>query len=454
MRDLYKRIGVSPDASVEKIREAVNRCVDESLRRDAERVLLDPESRGVYDRNLVLLKQISVARDSLGILKTANWDAGMRAEFAGAKAEAKAATKGSGNGDGCGWALLAIVGLAIGSIVFHIYNNSEESQYKRAMKADTVGTYSVFLAKNPNGRFAKLVKKRIQEINLKVQETKIIDEWRSFDSRIAILAGTLNPHSSSQHELVDLARKVITEVTNSDVTKEAKAFLTEARFKFEGQIKNAETAIYFYRLFPDVQSASILIGKLESIVESGARDDEFQAIQTFLNTNSKLPGITDSRIDAIRRKADDKLAERYRDFDFVRKIDTKEAYDLYLKQVPSGPDADRARRRIIDLEVDEISKGDVGELPELEPMGYSNTSQIASVEITNDTAYSLTVRYSGRDSQKHVIAPRQKRTFQIRKGDYRVTATVDSSSVRPYAGTETITYDQYGVSFYIITTRF
>lgn len=447
MRDLYKRIGVSPDASVEKIREAVNRCVDESLRRDAERVLLDPESRGVYDRNLVLLKQISVARDSLGILKTANWDAGMRAEFAGAKAEAKAATKGSGDGRGCGRALLAIVGLAIGSIVFHVYNNSEESQYKRAMRADTVGAYSVFLAKNPNGRFAKLVKRRIQEI-------KIIDEWKSFDSRIAILAGTLNPHSSSQHELVDLARKVITEVTNSDFTKEAKVFLTEARSKFEGQITNAETAIYFYRLFPDVQSASIVIGKLESIVESGARDDEFQAIQTFLNTNSKLPGITDSRIDAIRRKADDKLAERYRDFDFVRKIDTKEAYEVYLKQVPSGPDADRARRRIIDLEVDEISKGDVGELPELEPMGYSNTSQIASVEITNDTAYSLTVRYSGRDSQKHVIAPRKKRTFQIRKGDYRVTATVDSSSVRPYAGNETITYDQYGVSFYIITTRF
>jgi P pilus assembly chaperone PapD len=87
-------------------------------------------------------------------------------------------------------------------------------------------------------------------------------------------------------------------------------------------------------------------------------------------------------------------------------------------------------------------------------LGYTNTSDLASVEVSNDTSYGLTVRYSGRDSQKHVIPPKQKRTFRIRKGEYRVTATVDAGSVRPYAGSEKINYDQYGVSFYIITTRF
>jgi len=121
---------------------------------------------------------------------------------------------------------------------------------------------------------------------------------------------------------------------------------------------------------------------------------------------------------------------------------------------PDGREADLARKRLVDLEVDEILEGDVGEMPPLQPQEYATNQRRAEIRIGNDTDSALTVRYSGPDSQKHVIEPNRSRSIQIEKGDYRVTATVDRGGVRPYAGRETIRYDGYSVSFYIVTEPF
>jgi len=55
-------------------------------------------------------------------------------------------------------------------------------------------------------------------------------------------------------------------------------------------------------------------------------------------------------------------------------------------------------------------------------------------------------------SQKHVLAPRTKKTFTLDKGRYRVTASVDATRVRPYTGSESINYDSYEITFYISTS--
>lgn len=444
MRDLYKRLGISPNDSVDKIRAALPRCPDEAVRRDAERVLLDPQSREVYDRNLLLLRQIARARESLGVHRTSNWDAGMRLEFGGTAAPQATTTK-KGSGGGCGWMLLLVIAALF--FGFLAYDNSEAVLHERAVKADTINAYKHFLGKKPDSDFADRVQERIRELELE-------GKWGGTSARMEALGEVIDPTSNTQVQLFELAAEVVTEIPESEAGLEAAGFLREARSKFEGQLANAETAIHFYRLFPDQAAAELMVGRLEAMVASSNRAEDFQSILTFFKEVDHLPGVSVVRIGPLRQRAADRLAAKYRDFSFVRSIDTKEAYELYLKQIPSGSYADIARRRIVDLEVDEILKGEVGELPELQPLGNSKSSTLASVEVSNDTSYNLTVRYSGTDSQKHVISPRQKKTFQIRKGDYRVTATVDAGSVRPYAGNETINYDRYGVSFYIITTRF
>ena len=64
---------------------------------------------------------------------------------------------------------------------------------------------------------------------------------------------------------------------------------------------------------------------------------------------------------------------------------------------------------------------------------YTPTNDI---EIYNNTKYILTVRYSGVESMKIVLSPKEKKTINLKNGDYRVTASVNAANVTNYAGKE------------------
>lgn len=344
MRDLYKRLGISSNDSVGKIREALSRCRDESVRRDAERVLLDPQSREVYDRNYLLLQKIAILRHELSLGSTENWTPAMQAEFGvGKEGGAAVASVGWVRGFLLIPLILAGCALFVAGLVWVL--TYEQRQYNNAVSEDSVEGYTRFIADHPNSKYAKEVS-RLRENSAfeKAKQMESESEWEQF----------LETYPDSIHK------------------------------------HDAERELKYVR-------------------------------------------------------------ERYGDFAYVRRIDTPDAYKRFLKLVPNGSDSELARKRLIDLEVDDIFGGSFGELPELQPLGGSRASTFSSIEISNDTKYRLTVRYSGADSQKHSIEPNQKQVFRLPKGEYRVTATVHSGNVRPYAGNETIDYDRYGVSFYILS---
>jgi len=81
MKDLYKRLGMSMTEAAGSIRIVLQSFRDGEFRRDCERILLDPEAREVYDRNLRLLRQIAEVRKALGIEETAYWSRGMQREL-------------------------------------------------------------------------------------------------------------------------------------------------------------------------------------------------------------------------------------------------------------------------------------------------------------------------------------------------------------------------------------
>ena len=74
---------------------------------------------------------------------------------------------------------------------------------------------------------------------------------------------------------------------------------------------------------------------------------------------------------------------------------------------------------------------------------------MASVEVKNDTEYTLTIRYSGPDSQTHSIPKGETIRFSIGKGDYRVAASVNAANVIPYAGRANLKTDGYSASYTI-----
>lgn len=83
--------------------------------------------------------------------------------------------------------------------------------------------------------------------------------------------------------------------------------------------------------------------------------------------------------------------------------------------------------------------------------GGSNYSNNATnfVEIYNNTSYNLTFRYSGVESKKNVLSPQQRKSTKLKKGNYRITASVDAANVSNYAANEYLSGRNYTSQYYI-----
>ena len=132
---------------------------------------------------------------------------------------------------------------------------------------------------------------------------------------------------------------------------------------------------------------------------------------------------------------------------------TINVYQKYLGLYPHGVHATQAKKRIIDIEVDDIFKGEHGTLPPMDKTSYSYGARSA-ISIYNNTSYTLTLRYSGNESKVITIPAQRTQSVSLLNGNYRVTASVTASNVRNYAGTGELTGGNYEVQYYIVTTRY
>jgi hypothetical protein len=135
------------------------------------------------------------------------------------------------------------------------------------------------------------------------------------------------------------------------------------------------------------------------------------------------------------------------------RIDEIYAYEKYLKLYHYGSHFSRAKKKIIDKEVDNIFGSDHGSLPSMDKTSYSYGDSYSIISIYNNTAYTLTLRYSGNDSQSISIPSRSSRSLTLQNGNYRIAASVSASNVRNFAGTENLTGGSYDVEYYIQTRR-
>jgi hypothetical protein len=81
MKDLYKRLNITPTAFAPEIREALSGIRDEDLRKRTEGILLQPKRRQVYDKNHDLLSKISELRANLGVNHGEFWGSGDFSDF-------------------------------------------------------------------------------------------------------------------------------------------------------------------------------------------------------------------------------------------------------------------------------------------------------------------------------------------------------------------------------------
>ena len=134
-------------------------------------------------------------------------------------------------------------------------------------------------------------------------------------------------------------------------------------------------------------------------------------------------------------------------------INNANGYYNYITRYPKGKHYKEAEKLYVDMQVDAIFAGDHGRLPEMEKTGYryGSTSEIS---VYNNTAYTLTLLYSGTDSKSMSIPSRCTYSIKLKNGNYRIAASVNSSNVRSYAGIENLSGGLYSSEYYITTSRY
>lgn len=83
-----------------------------------------------------------------------------------------------------------------------------------------------------------------------------------------------------------------------------------------------------------------------------------------------------------------------------------------------------------------------------------NEGSHATEYVTNSTAYTLTLYYTGPTSTIVSIPPGGKETVSLIKGSYSIVAKVSAPSVQEYYGSQTYRGFTYGIKYYIETSRY
>lgn len=132
----------------------------------------------------------------------------------------------------------------------------------------------------------------------------------------------------------------------------------------------------------------------------------------------------------------------------AQKENTISAFQKYLDLFPRGAHKAAADKKIIDMQVANVYAGEHGTLPSMDQTGYGG-GPTSSVYIQNSTQYTLTLLYSGPDSKRVIVSPRQSSHVTLKNGTYRVAASVSDAGVRNFAGSESLRGGSYSVEYYI-----
>lgn len=122
----------------------------------------------------------------------------------------------------------------------------------------------------------------------------------------------------------------------------------------------------------------------------------------------------------------------------------------FISKYPNHQSVKSFRKKLIELEVNEIfDDKNTGQLPSYD-RNNSNYSSFSEIEIENGTQCNLVVRYSGADTKMIEIPAGATRSISMSSGTYRIAASACGSN---YAGTESL-QGSYSTKYYITTTRY
>jgi hypothetical protein len=305
-----------------------------------------------------------------------------------------------------------------------VFAASPWGAYERAKMSNHEKAYERFLDKHPDSMFVPAVRTRLARLKLEVIRNnptgKVLQEF--------LQQWSDTPSADSARQLLqDLARNLWLELQNSEDPATLQRFETD----YAGTPEAGWAA----------ERRTDLLPRLEwKRLESSCSLAELEA---FIRKYSSHEAAGQAR---------QRIVSLCGDAEWVSSQDSLELYRKHLSLVPESPRRAEFEKRVIDLEVAEIARGEHGKLPPADPVQITGGTE-ADMEIENQTAYTLTVRYSGRESYRFDLSARQTRNVKLATGPYKVAATVSSPGVIPFAGSDTLQGGRYSSKFYIESHR-
>ncbi|SMC53776.1 hypothetical protein [Cellulophaga tyrosinoxydans] len=169
-----------------------------------------------------------------------------------------------------------------------------------------------------------------------------------------------------------------------------------------------------------------------------------QVLQDFIASN-RLPEF---RVEAKTRQQNLLEEQKNNLYSEALKENSAQTWKNFIALYPDHPNNKQIEDKIIELEVDDIFSGTHGEIPSSNLSGVANYIN-SDIKIKNDTPYTLTIRYSGKENKRIIIPSGNTQRVDLISGEYRVTASVNASRVSNYAGIESLN-GSYTSSYYLM----
>tara|TARA_R110002050_G_scaffold204522_4_gene340202 strand:- start:136847 stop:137779 length:933 start_codon:yes stop_codon:yes gene_type:complete len=169
-----------------------------------------------------------------------------------------------------------------------------------------------------------------------------------------------------------------------------------------------------------------------------------QILQDFIASN-RLPEF---RAEAKNRQQDLLEEQKNNLYSEALKENSAQTWKNFVDMYPDHPKTKQIEDKIIELEVNDIFSGTHGEIPSSSLSGLANYIN-SDIRIKNDTPYTLTIRYSGKENKRIIISSGDTQKVDLKSGEYRVTASVNASRVSNYAGIESLN-GSYTSSYYLM----
>ena len=135
----------------------------------------------------------------------------------------------------------------------------------------------------------------------------------------------------------------------------------------------------------------------------------------------------------------------------AKELNTRQSYERYMAIYPNGAHIAEATCLLIDAKINETLNNAHNDLPNIKRVEPDDDTPISTVAVKNNTIYSLTVYWSGKNTKSTVIPPDGMATIVVENGDYKIAASVPPNNIRPFAGETYFAGGRYEMGFWVVS---